>query len=729
MDQARTVTATFNPAGSSAAPPPVVNFVQGTSIFSRSLTISWQAPSVVPSGYLVYVGTQDGLYDPIPYFAPGNRTSLTLVNTPGVQHYFTVSAVYAPGILPGSESVSMQEVPSLEPLAAPNGQGDSYYVPRGASFQTNAATGVLANDTDLDGDSLTATLVGQLPATQGTITLNADGSFIFTPNPAFTGASVTFFYQVSAAGQTSGNIAATISIAQESGQSQQASTTPLSGLEGWTVLDQGTVLGPSNWSGQDPTYNQGSGIDTPGTAVSQFGTLLSSTQGLAQGRTDYRLTMNLTSTSSGALGMTFRFVDQNNYYRFSMERDPNGDGNTSDGYRRLIKLVNGVATVLMEQSATNPGVPPGRWQLLVGSAYTSGLTYPVTLEAVGSSLVVQMRNPTTGLNLVNWAVSDPQFTNNGLALYSAGNAGSRYDLLSLESLENPSQVPLEVRMSGAGVGTVIGRVGTEPVTLNVPNAPVASYALSTVVTLTATPGSGSTFTGWTGPVTIPNPATPWVADVTLTTATIVTAQFTGVAVPVMNLDIDGNGQTTGAQDGIMLFRYLFGATDPAAITAQALSPNATRTPNAVLAYLDQARSTMLDVDGNGVATGAQDGIMLFRYLFGASAPAAITAQAIAPNATRTADQIVAWLQLYDSDVTLTGAATSIATSSSLLSATSAPSALSPQPSASGSLNNSALAEGAAVAATQLSSASIQSAPWVAKFLRADQEEDDLVVTL
>src|SRR5439155_6720999 len=45
--------------------------------------------------------------------------------------------------------------------------------------------GVLANDADADGDALTAALVN--PPANGALTLNADGSFTYTPNANFNG--------------------------------------------------------------------------------------------------------------------------------------------------------------------------------------------------------------------------------------------------------------------------------------------------------------------------------------------------------------------------------------------------------------------------------------------------------------------------------------------------------------------------------------------------------------
>lgn len=61
--------------------------------------------------------------------------------------------------------------------------------------QTAVASGnVLANDTDANGDTLTATLVS---GTQnGSLVLNSDGSYEYTPNDGFTGVD-TFTYQVS----------------------------------------------------------------------------------------------------------------------------------------------------------------------------------------------------------------------------------------------------------------------------------------------------------------------------------------------------------------------------------------------------------------------------------------------------------------------------------------------------------------------------------------------------
>ena len=77
------------------------------------------------------------------------------------------------------------------------------------------ATGLLANDTDDDGDSLTASLVDD-SAANGSVTVNADGSFGYTPNLNFCDDAnpVSFTYQASD-GETTSAATASILVACE----------------------------------------------------------------------------------------------------------------------------------------------------------------------------------------------------------------------------------------------------------------------------------------------------------------------------------------------------------------------------------------------------------------------------------------------------------------------------------------------------------------------------------
>ncbi len=75
----------------------------------------------------------------------------------------------------------------------PVANDDSYSVPVGGTLTVQASSGVAANDTDADGDSLTVSVA--TGPSNGQLTLNADGSFTYTPNASFHGTD-TFTYTV-----------------------------------------------------------------------------------------------------------------------------------------------------------------------------------------------------------------------------------------------------------------------------------------------------------------------------------------------------------------------------------------------------------------------------------------------------------------------------------------------------------------------------------------------------
>src|SRR4051812_27511939 len=68
---------------------------------------------------------------------------------------------------------------------APTANDDSYSTDEDTAL-TVPADGVLGNDTDPDGDALSAVLVDG-PAHASAFTLNADGSFTYTPAPNYNG--------------------------------------------------------------------------------------------------------------------------------------------------------------------------------------------------------------------------------------------------------------------------------------------------------------------------------------------------------------------------------------------------------------------------------------------------------------------------------------------------------------------------------------------------------------
>lgn len=95
--------------------------------------------------------------------------------------------------------------------AAPVAVDDSFDVTQDTVLTVAADSGVLANDTDGDGDTLTAT-VDSDPA-NGTLTLQSDGGFTYTANDGFSGTD-TFTYVTSDGTDSSSAATVTIIVAE-----------------------------------------------------------------------------------------------------------------------------------------------------------------------------------------------------------------------------------------------------------------------------------------------------------------------------------------------------------------------------------------------------------------------------------------------------------------------------------------------------------------------------------
>jgi VCBS repeat-containing protein len=87
---------------------------------------------------------------------------------------------------------------------------DSYSTDEDTVLTVAAANGVLGNDSDAEGDGLTAS-VADGPA-HGVVTLNGDGSFTYTPDADFNGGD-SFTYTVSDGSAVSAPATVTISVA------------------------------------------------------------------------------------------------------------------------------------------------------------------------------------------------------------------------------------------------------------------------------------------------------------------------------------------------------------------------------------------------------------------------------------------------------------------------------------------------------------------------------------
>lgn len=103
--------------------------------------------------------------------------------TPGTGFAGTDVFTYRAADAQASSAPARVKIGNTPPLAAGDGP---YLVPAGDAFVVVASQGVLANDTDAEGDPLTAVLV--TPPAHGTVVLRRDGSFVYTPAPGHLGA-------------------------------------------------------------------------------------------------------------------------------------------------------------------------------------------------------------------------------------------------------------------------------------------------------------------------------------------------------------------------------------------------------------------------------------------------------------------------------------------------------------------------------------------------------------
>jgi hypothetical protein len=163
----------------------------------------------------------------------------------------------------------------------------------------------------------------------------------------------------------------------------------------WTFVDEGDLEGPSSWEVLEGELHQTSNIhggasvspDKPGTLALGGDTAWE----------DYGLDVTLSSDNpEGAIGVVFRYQDDQNYYRFSMEQAP--------AHRRLLRKSGGTMSVLWEDT----------------EGFVSGREYALRIECAGERLSGYLNEEPV------FELGDTGVPGGGIGLYCWRNPSARF---------------------------------------------------------------------------------------------------------------------------------------------------------------------------------------------------------------------------------------------------------------------------------------------------------------
>ena len=172
--------------------------------------------------------------------------------------------------------------------------------------------------------------------------------------------------------------------------------------DGWTRVDEGTISTPSRWAATGQELRQLSNIhggSSASTAIPKPGTNFVMGN---PGWKNYAFSADVSTTDDDDIGVVFRYQDDNNYYRFSMNRQ--------HGYKRLVKKVDGKFTLLAENS----------------THYKTSTTYELQAVADETKIQIYVNGRLT------FDVNDAALANGKIGLYTWGSASTTFDNVSVD---------------------------------------------------------------------------------------------------------------------------------------------------------------------------------------------------------------------------------------------------------------------------------------------------------
>ncbi len=223
---------------------------------------------------------------------------------------------------------------------APTATADSYSVNRNTTLSV-VAPGVLANDSDPESNPLTS-VINSGPA-HGSVNLNANGSFTYTPVNGFVGTD-SFTYHANDGSLDSGVVTVTLTVSGAGGGSLVNGSFE-SNFNSWTFSGNQMI-------GNSSTYSPPDGLN-------------------------FVLFNSQESLSNGVLSQTFTTI-AGQHYLLSFQMGVHGFNNAEQ--RLQVEITGATAAVARTQSLYGPGDGSTRWMEIVVPFTASGTSATVTFR-------------------------------------------------------------------------------------------------------------------------------------------------------------------------------------------------------------------------------------------------------------------------------------------------------------------------------------------------------------
>jgi Domain of unknown function (DUF4347)/SdrD B-like domain/Bacterial Ig domain len=334
----------------------------------------------------------------------------------------------------------------ITPLAI----NDTYTMTGNTPEFFDAAHGVLANDIDFNGQALSVdTTKGVSNVTGGTVTLNADGSFTFTPTTGFSGtASFDYFVKDTAAGDSDQAATATITVTAPVWYVDSAASS--SGADGSFAHPFQTIAAAATAAAGDIS----SGVNNT-IFVENAGSTYSATSGitLAAGEQLLGDGSSLTSVNGNTVGLSSSnptFSDSGSSADVTLSL-----GNTISG----INITNtGSGGGIIDSSTSTGTTTMSNIAVSTGSGEGIELTHGGTVSITGDTNTISSSTG-TALDVENTTISSSGITFKSISSGTGGSAANDGIILNNTGLSGGLTVTGDGSTAGSG-GTIESKTGT-----------------------------------------------------------------------------------------------------------------------------------------------------------------------------------------------------------------------------------------------------------------------------